>query len=122
MRESSITVVPMEFGAIALFAFVASITPGPNNVMLWASGLDFGFRRTIPHLAGINIGFISLLLATSVGLGSLFERVSWMSVALRVVGSAYLATWRTAWLPQDTLNELTRPSRSPFWKQQYSSA
>ena len=80
----------MEFGAIALFAFVASITPGPNNVMLWASWLNFGFRRTIPHLAGITTGFVSLLLATSFGLGALFERVDGLSLALRVIGSAYL--------------------------------
>ena len=64
----------MEYGAIALFGFVASVTPSLNNVMLWASGLNYGFRRTIPHIVGINIGFVSLLLATSFGLGALFQR------------------------------------------------
>jgi threonine/homoserine/homoserine lactone efflux protein len=80
----------MEYGAFASFAFVASITPGPNNLMLWADGLNFGFRRTIPHLVGITVGFVSLLLAVSLGLGTLFETVAWVAPTLRVVGSAYL--------------------------------
>jgi threonine/homoserine/homoserine lactone efflux protein len=80
----------VNISAVAAFAFVASITPGPNNVMLWASGLNFGLRRTVAHLLGINIGFMSLLLATAVGLGALFERVDWLQVAVRILGSAYL--------------------------------
>ena len=47
---------------LAVFAFVSSITPGPNNMMLFASGVNFGFRRTIPHMFGIGAGFLSLLL------------------------------------------------------------
>lgn len=74
----------------ALFAFVASITPGPNNVMLWASGMNFGLRRTIPHIAGVNVGFSSLLIATSVGLGALMQTVPVLSIGLRMFGSAYL--------------------------------
>jgi threonine/homoserine/homoserine lactone efflux protein len=81
----------MNYGALATFAFVASITPGPNNVMLWASGLNYGFRRTLRHIAGVNLGFVSLLLATALGLGALFERIGWLSPALRLAGSAYLA-------------------------------
>ncbi len=49
----------MNVGALAIFAFVGSITPGPNNLMLWASGMNFGLRRTVRHLAGVNIGFSS---------------------------------------------------------------
>lgn len=80
----------MNFAATALFAFVASITPGPNNVMLWASGMNHGLRRTIPHLAGVSVGFMSLLIATALGLGALFETNPWLSPALRIAGSAYL--------------------------------
>ncbi len=80
----------MDIPAIALFALVAAITPGPNNVMLWASGLNFGLRRTVPHIAGIVAGFLSLLIATSSGLGALFQRAPWMSTTLRIIGSAYL--------------------------------
>ena len=80
----------MNLVGLALFAFVGSITPGPNNVMLWASGLNFGFRRTVHHLVGINLGFTSLFVAVALGLGEVFERVAWFSVVLRIVGSAYL--------------------------------
>ncbi len=88
----------MKLGALATFAFVASITPGPNNVMLWASGLNFGLRRTIPHIAGVSIGFASLLLATALGIGSVFQSQPWLSPTLRIIGSGYLLylAWRIA--------------------------
>jgi threonine/homoserine/homoserine lactone efflux protein len=54
--------------ALCLFAFVSSITPGPNNMMLFASGVNFGFRKTIPHMLGIGFGFG--ILVVCVGLGS----------------------------------------------------
>ena len=106
----------MEYGAIALFGFVASVTPGPNNVMLWASGLNYGFRRTIPHLAGINIGFVSLLLAVSFGLGALFQRWEWMGVALRIVGSIYLLylAYRVATAGSAEKADTTKPFT--FWE------
>lgn len=83
-------------GGLALFAFVGSITPGPNNLMLWSSGMNFGLRGTVRHLAGVNLGFSSLLLATSVGVGSLFERWPLLTGVLRVIGSLYLLwlAWR----------------------------
>lgn len=51
--------------AFSLFAFVTSVTPGPNNLMLLASGVNFGFRRTIPHIFGISTGFLVLVLAVA---------------------------------------------------------
>lgn len=80
----------MNVGALAIFAFVGSITPGPNNLMLWASGMNFGLRRTVRHLAGVNIGFSSLLVAVALGLGTLFQTLPWLSAVLRVFGSGYL--------------------------------
>ena len=80
----------MNVAALTLFAFVSSITPGPNNVMLWASGLNYGFRRTLRHLIGVTLGFVSLLAATALGLGSLFQQVTWLSAVLRLLGSVYL--------------------------------
>jgi threonine/homoserine/homoserine lactone efflux protein len=47
--------------ALIVFAFVASITPGPNNLMLLASGVNYGFRRSIPHMLGICIGFMLMI-------------------------------------------------------------
>src|SRR3982074_3905820 len=56
------------------FTFVMSITPGPNNVMLTASGANFGFRRTVPHILGIGVGFVVQLLAVCAGLSARFAR------------------------------------------------
>lgn len=80
----------MDYLAIATFAFVSSITPGPNNLMLWASGMNYGFRRTLPHMIGVNLGFMSLLAAAALGLGAIIESVPWVSPVLRVAGSSYL--------------------------------
>ena len=76
--------------AFAGFAFVSSITPGPNNAMLLASGVNFGFRRTIPHIAGIAIGCVVMLLLVGLGLGQAFAALPWLYGVLRIVGAAYL--------------------------------
>ena len=72
------------------FAFVSSITPGPNNVMLSASGVAFGLRRTLPHLFGVALGFALLLALCGGGVGALISGRPSLALALRVVGSAYL--------------------------------
>ena len=59
---------PDVFLALIVFAFVTSITPGPNNLMLLASGVNFGFRRTVPHMAGVGFGFFMLLLAVNIAM------------------------------------------------------
>nr|WP_171963066.1 LysE family translocator [Bordetella trematum] len=85
-------------GPLALFALVSSITPGPNNVMLASSGLTFGFRRSIPHMMGITIGFSVMILLVGLGLGALFARFPWLYTALKYGGAAYLLylAWRIA--------------------------
>lgn len=72
------------------YTFVMSITPGPNNVMLTASGASFGFRRTLPHLLGVGAGFVVQLLAVCAGLSVLFTRLPRLQSALGWVGAAYL--------------------------------
>jgi threonine/homoserine/homoserine lactone efflux protein len=72
------------------YTLVMSITPGPNNVMLTASGASFGFRRTLPHLLGIGCGFVVQLLAVCSGLGALFDRWPALQSALGWLGAAYL--------------------------------
>jgi threonine/homoserine/homoserine lactone efflux protein len=72
------------------FVFVVSITPGPNNALLWASGLRFGFRRTTRHVAGTAVGMAVLVLAMAAGIGVLLTEVPGAELALKVVGSAYL--------------------------------
>lgn len=76
--------------ALILFVLVASITPGPNNIMMMASGLNHGVRASIPHMLGIVFGFAALLLSIGFGLGFLFERYSWMHQTIQIVGVCYL--------------------------------
>lgn len=84
--------------ALVVFAFVSSITPGPNNMMLLASGVNFGFRRSVPHMLGIGVGFMVLLLAVGLGLGQLLERYPVIYTALKYAGAAYMLwlAWKIA--------------------------
>lgn len=76
--------------ALVLFAFATSITPGPNNMMLFASGVNFGFRRTVPHMLGIGAGFLSLLIGVGMGLGAVLHAYPAAFIALKVTGGLYL--------------------------------
>ena len=76
--------------ALATFAFVTSVTPGPNNIMLTASGANFGFVRTLPHIAGIVAGVALLNFCIGLGLGALFLQFPIMQDALKIAGSLYL--------------------------------
>ena len=84
------------FLALLVYAFVTSITPGPNNFMLLASGVNFGFVRTIPHMLGIGAGFFSLLLGVGFGLGAILMAFPSLHAALKITGGAYLLylAWR----------------------------
>lgn len=86
------------------FAFVSSITPGPNNVMLSASGVAFGLQKTLPHLFGVSAGFTLLLVVCGSGVGALIAEFPALGVALKVLGTVYLLylAWlmRNAFAPQ----------------------
>jgi threonine/homoserine/homoserine lactone efflux protein len=82
--------------AANVFALVATVTPGPNNLVLAASGLAFGFRRTLPTMLGFLLGLLLLLFAVAAGLGSLFEAVPFLHMALKVGGTGYLLA--LAWM------------------------
>ena len=84
--------------ALAAYAFVTSITPGPNNTMLLASGANFGFWPTVPHLFGINLGFSAMVLAVGLGAGSVFAAFPLLHTVLRWGGTAYLCylAWKIA--------------------------
>jgi threonine/homoserine/homoserine lactone efflux protein len=76
--------------ALVLFAFVSSVTPGPNNALLWASGLQFGFRATIPQIVGTSAGVGALALGVAAGLGVVVTGLPGVELALKLVGSLYL--------------------------------
>jgi threonine/homoserine/homoserine lactone efflux protein len=79
-----------ELLGLVAFAFAGSASPGPNNTLLWASGMGFGFRRTIPHVAGTALGIGVLAVAMAAGVGVILDAVPAVEVVLKVVGSAYL--------------------------------
>ncbi|MDI9348389.1 MAG: LysE family translocator [Candidatus Symbiobacter sp.] len=92
--------VPILLPAV-IFAMVASITPGPNNMMLLASGVNFGIRRTIPHLLGITVGFFLLLLVVGSGLGFIFQTYPLLQLFLMIISTLYLLwlAWHIAFQP-----------------------
>ncbi len=84
--------------ALVGFAFVSSITPGPNNLMLMASGANVGLRRSLPHMLGVGIGFTAMIVAVGLGLNGIFEAFPWTHTLLEVFAVAYLLwlAWKIA--------------------------
>ena len=84
--------------ALITFVFVSSITPGPNNLMLMASGANFGFRRTIPHMLGIGLGLAFMVLLVGAGLVQVFNRFPVSYTLLRIASVLYLLflAWKIA--------------------------
>ncbi len=84
--------------ALALFALVSSITPGPNNLMLMASGANFGIMRTLPHAFGVNLGFTAMLALVGLGLTRVFDAFPVTLIILRVASILFLLylAWKIA--------------------------
>ena len=76
--------------AFVMFAVVMFFTPGPNNVMLLSSGLTYGFRRTLPHIAGVTLGVAFMVAAVGLGLGTVFIAYPVLQTILKYAGAAYL--------------------------------
>ncbi|WP_091740282.1 LysE family translocator [Phenylobacterium immobile] len=92
------TLTPELYLGLCAFAFASSITPGPNNAMLLASGANFGVRRTAPHMMGVWLGFTLLILGSGLLLGGLFTAYPALHQALKIAGAIYLAwlAWKIA--------------------------
>jgi threonine/homoserine/homoserine lactone efflux protein len=84
--------------ALLGFVVVTLFTPGPNNTMLMSSGLNFGFRRGLPHMWGVSLGFAVMVLAVGLGLGAVFQAYPALYTVLKYVGAAYLLylAWQIA--------------------------
>lgn len=76
--------------SVSMFAVVMTGTPGPNNVMLTASGANFGYRRSLPHAIGIGVGLMSMIIVMASGLGVIFQQYPLIQEAMKWLGSAYL--------------------------------
>lgn len=99
--------------AIALFAFSSAITPGPNNVMLMSSGVNFGIKRSLPHLTGICIGFPGMVLAIGLGLSAVFQAYPAIHIVIKYVGIAYLLY--LSWLIANSSSKMEgKKSTQPF--------
>ena len=92
------------------FALVTSITPGPNNLMLMASGANFGFRRTMPHMLGISLGHGFMIVMIGAGLIKLFEAFPILHTIMQVLSVGYLLflAWKIANAAPPEEGEVTR--------------
>ena len=99
--------------ALAAFAFVSSITPGPNNLMLMASGANYGMRRTLPHMLGVALGFVFMVILVGVGLIQIFDMVPVTYTVLKVASVGYLLylAWKIA---TAATPETAEPTGTPF--------
>jgi threonine/homoserine/homoserine lactone efflux protein len=84
---------PAMIAALFSFALISSITPGPNNIMLATSGVNFGLRRTVPHMAGISAGVLLIMVVCGLGLGTIVSAYPPVRRALMILGIVY-----TLWL------------------------
>jgi threonine/homoserine/homoserine lactone efflux protein len=100
-----------DLAALIAFAFVGSFSPGPNNALLWASGISFGFRRTVPQIVGAALGVGALVVGVGAGIGAFLDAVPAAALALRVAGSVYLLylAWRVAASGAFSHAEVARP-------------
>jgi threonine/homoserine/homoserine lactone efflux protein len=103
---------------LATFAFVAGVTPGPNNLMLMTSGVKYGLGRTVPHLAGVILGFGLMIALVGLGLDILFRRFPQILPIMRVAGSIYMV-WLGSKSRWPSLSARLRPAdaRSGFLPQ-----
>lgn len=84
--------------ALAAFAFATSVTPGPNNLMLMASGANFGLRRSVPHLLGVALGFGAMVALLGLGVDRLIAEAPRLALALKAVSLVYVLwlAWKIA--------------------------
>lgn len=96
--------------AVMLFAMVTSITPGPNNTMLLASGVNFGWARTLPHLAGVSAGLLLILLLGAFGAQQWIFQMRWLHASVKWLGSIYLVylAWR---LLRTNTTDISEPNK-----------
>jgi len=106
------------FAALVLFVFVTAFTPGPNNIMVTASGVNFGFMRTVPHMAGITAGFVVLVVAAAAGLGAIFAAAPGLQTALKIAGALYMLwlAWKVANSRPDSGGRVDLANPMTFWQ------
>lgn len=105
-----------ELIALAVFSFVSAVTPGPNNVLLSASGVQFGLRPTLRHVLGTSMGIGTMAMVTAAGLGALIAGVPQIELSLKVVGSIYLVYLAFRVAGSRVVGTATTTSPLRFWQ------
>ena len=103
---------PELFFSFVIFGIIAAVTPGPNNVMLTTTGLNFGVRRGIPHLLGVCIGFPVMLALIGLGFGTLFQIFPLLHEIIKIIGVVYLLylAWQAFSAPGSPLTADKQPA------------
>lgn len=93
------------FFAVLFFAFSTTITPGPNNVMIMSSGVNYGIKQSVPHWLGICLGFPLMVLLVGLGFGVIFDRYPHLHQLIKIAGTVYLIwlAWRIASARPETI-------------------
>ena len=105
------------FAALTVFAFVSSITPGPNNLMLMTSGINFGLRRTIPHMLGVSLGFTLMIALIGLGVMKIIDAMPGSTLIITTASGLYLLymAWRIATTDTSPLESADGAAKSkPF--------
>lgn len=100
--------------ALTIFAFVSSITPGPNNLMLMSSGANFGLRKTIPHALGVGIGFTLMIVLVGLGIIQIFDKFPASYTFLKVLSIVYLLYLAFKIATSNSATEVDRKKSEPF--------
>lgn len=103
----------MDYLALILFVIATSITPGPNNILILASGVNYGIKRSLPHYFGINVGFPVVIIAAGLGAGLLFKQFPVLHTVLKVVGVCYLL-YLACKVATASTNKLNTEKKKPF--------
>lgn len=98
------------FIAALFFAFSSTITPGPNNLMMLASGVNHGIRASVPHWCGICLGFPAMVFVVGLGFDLVFRQLPWLHQVIKIIGILYLGylAWGIATTPPRQLTGLER--------------
>lgn len=103
--------------SLCLFSFVAAVTPGPNNFLLASSGSQFGFRRTLGHVAGIRLGIVGLLLLCAIGVGALIERYPILHEGLKYIGILYMSYLALKLVLKNSVLKIGSAHQPIHWRQ-----
>ena len=107
---------PELLAALMAFAFVSSVTPGPNNLMLMTSGINFGLARTVPHMLGVALGFTLMIILVGLGIMQLIEAIPGSQTAITIISAVYLLymAWKIATAAPTTPDLQGQSSAKPF--------